>query len=424
MILEKPRLFTKTSHFIIFAIILISIVSLRLGLEYRSYQEFISKPFFYAHAKVINSYPKTKNGKTYTILKLLLDNGKTVYTTTYSRDDFAHKKVYMKLMPSPQIGFWDYLGGMYCKSRIKRVEQHSESLANKLEQKIGSQHTDKSMQSFYKAIFLATPIPKDLREKIASLGVSHLVALSGFHLGILWSVLYAVLLFFYKPFQQRYFPYRYSLVDVGMVVIVLLGSYLWLTGFPPSLVRSYAMLLVGWAMLLMGIELVSFTFLSTIALVLLALFPSLIVSLGFWLSISGVFYIFMLLKYCHDVNKWLISFVCIPVGIFVLMQPVTHYFFGMTTPYQLLSPLLSLLFAVFYPLVFVLHLIGYGDLLDGVLEKLFSLPNIDTGSDILMPLWGLGLYMLLSISAIRSKRVFYLLLTVAVGYVLILVGNW
>jgi competence protein ComEC len=417
MILEKPNLFTQTSHFIVFVVTMVLIISLRLGWDYRSYQEFIQKPFFYSHAEVVNSYPKTKNGKTYTILKLRIDDAKTIYTTTYSHDDFAHKKVYMKFMPSAQIGFWDYLGGMYCKSRIKRVEPADITISYGLEKKIESQHIDKNMQSFYKAIFLATPIPKSLREKIASLGVSHLVALSGFHLGILWGVLYAILLFFYKPFQQRYFPYRYSLVDIGIVVMVALGYYLWLTGFPPSLVRSYAMLLVGWMMLLMGIELVSFTFLSTIALVLLALFPSLVVSLSFWLSIAGVYYIFLMLKYCSGAKTWLISIICIPIGIFILMQPVVHHIFGLTTPYQLLSPALSIMFIVFYPVAFLVHLVGYGSLFDSMLESLFSMPmQIVDGSDIIMPLWGLALYILISFWAIWSTRVFYILIAVSSVY--------
>ena len=49
--------------------------------------------------------------------------------------------------------------------------------------------------------FFATPLAKEVREKISLFGVSHLVALSGFHLGILWALVYGGLLLLYRPLQ-------------------------------------------------------------------------------------------------------------------------------------------------------------------------------------------------------------------------------
>ncbi len=414
--IEKPKLFNTGKEFVIFTILMLGVVATRLGWEYREFKAFVSKPFYYTYATVVNTYPKQRNGKKYTILKLRTKEGKTVYTTTYRKDDLAGKDLYLQLIPGRQIGFWDYLGGMYCKSRIKKIINKKDNISSILGRLIAAEHSNPQIKSFYKAVFVASPVPKELREQIASLGASHLVALSGFHLGILWGVLYTVLLLIYKPLQQRYFPYRYSLSDVGAVVMLVLALYLWLTAFPPSLLRSYAMLLAGWVMVLMGIELVSFTFLFTIALLLLALLPSLTVSLSFWLSVAGVFYIFLLLQYCQKYNKWLITLLCIPVGIFVLMQPVAHYFFALTTPYQLLSPLLSLVFVVFYPFSILLHLIGQGDLLDGGLKWLFDLPMHTDAGEHLMPLWGLAAYLLLSFWAIWSKRAFFALVAISVIY--------
>ena len=196
--------------------------------------------------------------------------------------------------------------------------------------------------------------------------------------------------------------------------MVILGFYLWLTGFPPSLVRSFAMLLVGWGMVLMGIELISFTFLSTITMVLLALFPALVVSLGFWLSVVGVFYIFLILSYCQKSSTKLVAFVCIPVGIFVLMQPLVHGVFGVTSPWQLLSALLSIGFIVFYPLAMVLHLLGMGGILDGGLTYLFALPF--ASEEHLLPAWVVAGYLLLSVAAIGRREVFWVLGVAATGY--------
>jgi competence protein ComEC len=415
LILEKPKLFTSIREFIGAMAVLALVLILRLGWEYSAYRSFISQPLYYTHAVILNIYPKERNGKHYTVLKLRTEQGRTIYTTTWRKDLIESERVYVQLLPTESIGFLDYLGGMYCKSHLKRIDPPLPTLRTDLERWIADQHTDPDMVAFYKGIYLARPIPQTLRESIARLGVSHLVALSGFHLGILWALLYPLLLTVYRPFQRRYFPYRHPLQDIGLVVMGLIGYYLWLTGSPPSLVRSYAMLLVGWGMVLMGIELVSFTFLATIAMMLLALFPPLIVSLGFWLSILGVFYIFLILRYCQSSPKILVTFACIPMGIFILMQPLVHGIFGVTTPWQLLSPLLSLMFVFLYPLSFVLHLLGQGGVLDGVLLGLFSLPQ--NSHEHLIPLWGMIGYVLLSLLAIRWRWAFYVLLAMAVGYV-------
>jgi len=153
-------------------------------------------------------------------------------------------------------------------------------------------------------------------------------------------------------------------------------------------------------------------------LLLCFIFPSLLVSLSFWLSVAGVFYIFLLLKYTKHWNKWLITFIVIPVGIFQLMLPIVHAIFGVTSLYQLLSPLLSLLFVPFYPLVMVLHILGWGDVFDGVLLGLFSLSQ--ESKEHILPVWIVACYVALSIGAIWSQRVFYGLFTLATLYMLYL----
>jgi competence protein ComEC len=386
------------------------LIGFRLFIEYQTYQKFISKPFYYTYATVLNAYEKSKGKKRYQVLKLGSDEGFTFYTTSHSKDDFNHKHLRLQIFPDKSISFQDYLGTFYVKSRIKEQRVLPLTFKDKLLKKVASQHEDSSLQSFYNAIFFATPLDKKLREKIAMFGVSHLVALSGFHLGILWGLVYGFLLLLYRPLQQHFFPYRHALFDVGLVAMILLGAYVWFVDFPPSLLRSYVMVLVGWMMLLLGIELLSFTFLSTIVLLLVALFPSLLVSLSFGLSVAGVFYIFLLLQYTKAFNVWVISLVFIPMGIFMFMLPVVHGIFAVTSGYQLLSPLLSLLFIPFYPLVMLLHLLGWGNMLDSILLWLFDLPSLGLGREVLLSPWMVGMYILLSLGAIWRQKLFYVLL--------------
>ena len=412
--LEKPKLFPEVKSFVFFTVLLIVLISLRLSFEYQGYQTFISKPFYYTYATVLNSYDKIKNNKRYKVLKLKSEEGFTFYTTTHKKEDFTHRRLRLQIFPNESIDFKSYLGTFYVKSKIKEKTTVPQTVKDRLVKSVDNQHKIEELSSFYNAILFATPLKKMLRDKIAQLGVSHLVALSGFHLGILWGLVYGLLLLLYRPFQQRYFPYRHALFDVGLVAMIILGIYVWFVGFPPSLLRSYAMVFVGWGVLLLGMELLSFTFLTSVFLLLSLLFPSLLVSISFWLSIAGVFYIFLLLQYTKHWNKWMITLMVIPLGIFVLMLPVVHMIFGVTNVYQLLSPLLSLVFILFYPMVMILHLIGIGEIFDGVLIRLFMLPK--EGVEHLLPMWlGLG-YIVLSIAAIWYRKVFYMVLVLAFSY--------
>jgi len=417
-VLEKPKLFLDTKSFVWFCVILLSIIALRISWGYVGYKSFITKPFYYTYVTVIDAYSKTKNNHTYQVLKLRADEGFVFYTTTYKKEPLNNFRLRLKLLPSKKIAFMDYLGVFYLPSIIKEKEKLPLDFKDKLLQKVALQHTNTSITSFYNAIFFATALDKGLRQKVSLLGVSHLVALSGFHLGLLWGLVYGVLLLLYRPLQQRYFPYRYALFDLGVVTMLFLGIYLWFVDFPPSLVRSYAMLLVGWVMVLLGIELLSFSFLVVVVLALLVLLPSLLGSLGFWLSVSGVFYIYLLLLYSKSVNHWLITLLLIPLGIFILMLPIIHTIFGVISGYQLLSPLLSVVFIAFYPLVIVLHLVGFGGVLDVPLLWLFGLPQ-DTKEMLLEP-WVGVVYILLSLGAIAHRYIFGFLVTLASLYMLYL----
>ncbi len=403
--------------------LLLGILLVRLSFLYFEYREFISKPFYYTDAAVLLQYSKKSKGKTYDVLKLQSNQGKKFYTTAHLFHNLTGKVVRVKMFPDARISFADYLGTFYIKTILKVVGDSPETKKKELLDVIAAQHKSPDMITFYQAIFLATPVSKTLRESISGLGVSHLVALSGFHLTILWGLIYGILSLLYRPLQQRWFPYRFMLLDLGVVTLGVLGFYLWFVDFPPSLLRSYAMLSIAWMLLLMGVELISFEFLGFVLMLLAVLFPELIVSVGFWFSASGVFYIYLLLYWSQESggwmdNKWVISLFSIPVGIFILMLPVVHSFFGMTSPWQLLSPMLSLGFIPFYPLAISLHLLGWGGVLDGVLLWLFALPS--SYEEHFLPLWAGLIYALLSIISIRSRIFFGLTLGFATLYLVYL----
>jgi len=419
--LDKPRLFLNYREFLFVVGVLLVVATMRLYLLHIEYMEFVEKPFYYTKAKVLLQYTKNGNNRPYEVLKLECEDGKLLYTTAHLRSSIVGKIVRVKLLPDKSISFYDYLGTYYVKSRLKVVGDVPPTTKSRLLDAISAQHKEHNATLLYQAIFLATPIPSNLREKISALGVSHLVALSGFHLTILWGIIYGLLAILYKPLQQRWFPYRMMLLDMGLLTLVILGYYLWLVDMPPSLVRSYAMAVVVWLALLVGIEIISFQLLGFVVALLLALSPTLIVSMGFYFSIAGVFYIYLVLHWGRESSKWLVTILYIPIGIFILMLPVVHTLFGMISPWQILSPLLSLSFVLFYPLSIVLHIIGAGSLFDGGLLYLFDLTSPPYREHIL-PIWYLAIYLTLSFFAIFSRLFFVATVVSAISYGIYLVS--
>ena len=157
-------------------------------------------------------------------------------------------------------------------------------------------------------------------------------------------------------------------------------------------------------------------------MLLLVVFPKMLASLAFWFSVLGVFYIFLLLRKFDEANRYLMTLI-ISFGIFVLMLPIVHMIFPLTSTLQLYSPLLSLGFSLFYPLSIVLHIVGFGGAFDGWLMELFTLKSqpIQVELDIA---FGVG-YLLLSMGAVYFQRLFYLLFLIAFGFMgWMFIGFW
>jgi competence protein ComEC len=414
MVLEKPQLFLTLKEFWLSMLFLLFLFLIRIFFLHEAYMEFKSKPFFYTSVEVNQAYEKWTNEQYYTVLKVyspILDI--SFFTRTKVRVEDLSSNLRLKLFPRNDMKFTDYLGTAFIFSKINEIEKSSKTEKNTLLLAIEKQHENKMIANFYKAIFFATPLDKDLRKQVASLGISHLIALSGFHLAILWGVLFFFIRLVYKPFQQNFFPYRFDLYDIGFIVLLILGFYVWFVGSPPSLIRSYMMMLLGWLLLVFGMELLSFTFLATVVMLLLVVFPKLLLSLAFWFSVMGVFYIFLLLHYFSHLNKYLISLL-LSFGIFILMLPIVHMVFPVVSQLQLSSPFLSLGFSIFYPISMGAHLIGIGDIFDKALLKLFML-KVDDYTFLLTPFYG-AIYILLTLLSIYSKYIFYLLFLIAFSF--------
>lgn len=122
-----------------------------------------------------------------------------------------------------------------------------------------------------------------------------------------------------------------------------------------------------------NIKILSFKFLFLSVILCISLFPNLLFSVGFLFSSLGVFYIYLYLHHFKDnFSKNYIHIIFINFWTFLAMMIPVLYFFPLISFQQFLGIPLSILFALFYPISLLLHLLSYGDVLDEILLALFD----------------------------------------------------
>ncbi|WP_459105830.1 ComEC/Rec2 family competence protein [Helicobacter pylori] len=412
------ELLTTPKEYLLCGVILSLLLALNLYLEYLNYQKLdFSKPTS-LNAQILLQYPKTKDQKTYFVLKLQ-SKGMIFYSTIkepLKNLQYRYAQFFGKIKP---CSFLESLKSCF-------FQTYSFSLTRKQDFKshvrrfIDSAHSSALVGNLYRALFIGDSLNKDLRDRANALGINHLLAISGFHLGILSASVYFLFSLFYTPLQKRYFPYRNAFYDIGVLVWVFLLGYLLLLDFLPSFFRAFLMGLLGFLACFFGVRLLSFKLLILACCIAIALLPKLLFSVGFLLSVCGVWYIFLFLKHTQaffKTSSFLVrSFQVISLSILVFLNMliIVHAFFPMFSPYQLFSIPLGLIFIVFFPLSLLLHAVDLGSLLDGILNMPLTIPTISVSS----PLWLLGAHLFLTILSARFFKVYLSMNVLSAGFFL------
>ncbi|WP_017281586.1 ComEC/Rec2 family competence protein [Helicobacter pylori] len=412
------ELLTTPKEYLLCGVILSLLLALNLYLEYLNYQKLdFSKPTS-LNAQILLQYPKTKDQKTYFVLKLQ-SKGMIFYATIkepLKNLQYRYAQFFGKIKP---CSFLESLKSCF-------FQTYSFSLTRKQDFKshvrrfIDSAHSSALVGNLYRALFIGDSLNKDLRDRANALGINHLLAISGFHLGILSASVYFLFSLFYTPLQKRYFPYRNAFYDIGVLVWVFLLGYLLLLDFLPSFFRAFLMGLLGFLACFFGVRLLSFKLLILACCIAIALLPKLLFSVGFLLSVCGVWYIFLFLKHTQaffKTSSFLVrsfQIISLSVLVFLNMLIIAHAFFPMFSPYQLFSIPLGLIFIVFFPLSLFLHAVGLGSLLDSILNMPLTIPTISVFS----PLWLLGVHLFLTILSVRFFKVYLSMNVLSAGFFL------
>lgn len=391
-----------------FILIVFLVFLFNILFEYSKYKDFKDEEVYLDNFKILNIYDK----EDYYVLKLT--NSKFSFFTSIKKNEAFSKldSIHLALLTT-KVDFMSFLRGFYSKSFFYDTLEQTQTFKQNISEHINLSHQDIRVRELFNALFLAIPISKEYREVYTNFGISHLIAISGFHLGIIVLLVYWIVYFPYSYFHQRYFPFRNKKYDILLFTVVVLFFYVLLTDIVPSLLRSFIMFVLGIYFLRNNIKLLSFETLFLTLCIVLASFPIFLFSISFWFSITGVFYIFLYIQYFKNLPKAL-SFLFFNFWIFFVFNPIVHYFFYNTTYEQILSPFITLGFTLFYPFELFLHFIGFSYIFDKYiiwfLEYKMNVFEVQT------PLLFFIVYVLLSLSAIFDKKAFICLNILLLGF--------
>ena len=165
---------------------------------------------------------------------------------------------------------------------ITRIKDFSIKTRLKAEEKLKTYIVDKEDYAVMTAFTLGdkTNIPKRLKNSYRNAGVMHTLALSGLHVGIIWTII-ITLLFAFK------INYMGKLTGLAITIIIII-LYSIITGFSPSVQRAGIMLTVWRVSDITFRQTDKWNILCISALIICLIDPSALFKAGFQLSFAAV----------------------------------------------------------------------------------------------------------------------------------------
>ena len=226
-------------------------------------------------------------------------------------------------------------------------------------------------------------LTKELKDVYSITGASHVLALSGLHLGIIYTLLSLLV-------RGR----RWQMAS-QLLIILSIWAFVFLVGLSTSVVRSAMMLSIYALMSLGHRDKMSVNTLAFSAIVLLIVNPLSLFDVGFQMSFMAVFAILILYPLfegvfsqeflmSHRIVRWVWAMVTVSCAAQIGVAPLIAYYFGRFSTYFLLTNFvvipattlilyLSLLVFIVPSLAYLLlYVVG---LLNSVLTKMAALPG-------------------------------------------------
>ena len=176
-----------------------------------------------------------------------------------------------------------------------------------------------------------TSLTRETRDIFSQSGVSHVLALSGLHIGVIF--------FFLMFLVKQLFPSIYMKRLIGLFIIIPVWMFVFLVGMPTSAIRSATMITIYAFVDALGRGRVSFNTLCFAAVLILLFSPMSLYDVSFqlsFLSVGGILLFYPLLYKMIDI-RWLMghrwvnavwSMTCVSVTAQISTAPLVAYYFG------------------------------------------------------------------------------------------------
>lgn len=268
-------------------------------------------------------------------------------------------------------------------SALDRTRLKALSLRSELTERIGSQHLASQQQAIITAMTLGEKgsLSKDTRQTFKASGASHILAISGLHIGIIFQ------LFILLAGGRK----RWRLIAVPISVTAI-WAYVFLIALPASAVRAASMISIYCFALLTRRNSTAVSNLALVAIVMLIIQPLHLFDISFQLSFAAVLSILLLYKPIygllpasvrHKPLGWAWAMVAVSVAAQVGTMPLVCYYFGNIACYSVLSsfvaiPAATVIIYVSLSLLLSFFLLPGFSLLQGGLAYLLSLTTSAT----------------------------------------------
>lgn len=244
---------------------------------------------------------------------------------------------------------WLFAQGIHAKGYLRKSNQHKllatpawysiNSLRESIHKKIKGSLGESRNFALVSALILAekSDLSKENWEVFRTTGTSHLMAISGLHIGLVASggILLVWLLWWCFPRLNLIIPQRLA---GGMLGVVLAIFYALLAGMTIPTQRALILVVIGLILLLGRHHFSAYRILALTMILVLIADPLAVMSAGFYLSFSAVLVILWLLRRVIKAGRF--SLIKLQCFLSLLMIPLSLCFFGEGS---LVSPIANLI---------------------------------------------------------------------------------
>ena len=185
----------------------------------------------------------------------------------------------------------------------------------------------------------------ELKESFSASGAMHILAVSGLHVGIIFIVLCKILFFLQKN--------KYGRIIQPIIIIIVLFSYAFTTGFSDSVFRATTMFAFVSFGQMFKRQINIYNTISASAFLLLIINPYSIMNVGFQLSyaavISIVFFqpkIYSLLSFKYKIPDYIWQLISVAIAAQIGTFPITIHYFNQFPLYFILSNIIIIPIAI------------------------------------------------------------------------------